>query len=60
MANFNERLKDLDLSQITHRLIIATGMTEADYLQAEVLYRQFLVLKSKISRYANHTAATGR
>ncbi|QZO13403.1 glycine-rich domain-containing protein [Pseudoalteromonas piscicida] len=47
MANFNERLNGLDLSQITHRLKIATGMTEADCLQAEVLYRQFLVLKSK-------------
>lgn len=47
MANFNERLNGLDLSQITHRLKIATGMAEADCLQAEVLYRQFLVLKSK-------------
>ncbi|QUI62359.1 hypothetical protein GSF04_07455 [Pseudoalteromonas sp. A22] len=47
MANFNERLKGLDLNRITHRLKTATGMTEADCLQAEVLYRQFLVLKSK-------------
>ncbi|RZG03218.1 hypothetical protein EXT48_14545 [Pseudoalteromonas sp. CO348] len=47
MANFNERLKSLDLSRITHRLKTATGMTGADCLQAEVLYRQFLVLKSK-------------
>ncbi|WP_339140474.1 glycine-rich domain-containing protein [Pseudoalteromonas galatheae] len=47
MTNFIERLEGLDLSRTTHRLKTATGMTQADCVQAETLYRQFLILKSK-------------
>ncbi|ASD66637.1 hypothetical protein [Pseudoalteromonas piscicida] len=47
MTNLSERLKGLDLSRVTHRLKTAAGMTEDDCFQAEVLYKQFLTLKSK-------------